>query len=385
MGKRKILILIDYYLPGFNGGGPLRSIKNLVDQLGNEFDFKIITSDRDLGSESPYKDIKADSWLTINGIQTYYISPLKYTINNFSKLISETEHDVLYLNSFFQPRFSILIIFARWVGKIPKKPLIIAPRGELLPGCLTIKPFKKKVYLFVSKMLGFYKDLNWQASSDYEVESFKEIMGEIVERYKVVSNLPPVPAVIDYTNPRVAQTPLKVCFISRLTPEKNLEYALQVLKDVKVPLIFDIYGPKQDEDYWHLCESLMNEQKDPVIVKYCGELEHQFINDTFKKYDLFFFPSKGENFGHVIIEAMLMGTPVLLSDTTPWRYLESKGVGWDLPLKEPQSFVAAINKAYSLTSQEYADFRTKVRNYAVEVSLDQKVINASRELFLSAK
>ena len=43
--KPKILILTDWYLPGTNAGGPVRSIANMIAHLKNEFLFKIITRD----------------------------------------------------------------------------------------------------------------------------------------------------------------------------------------------------------------------------------------------------------------------------------------------------------------------------------------------------
>jgi hypothetical protein len=45
--KPTILILNEYYLPGYKAGGPIRSISNLVSWLGDDFNFKIITTDRD--------------------------------------------------------------------------------------------------------------------------------------------------------------------------------------------------------------------------------------------------------------------------------------------------------------------------------------------------
>ena len=51
--------------------------------------------------------------------------------------------------------------------------------------------------------------------------------------------------------------------------------------------------------------------------------------------DLFFLPTRGENFGHVIAEALSVGTPVLISDQTPWRKLAAVGLGHDLPLAVP--------------------------------------------------
>ena len=46
-GRRDILIIMGRYLPGYKDGGPVRSIKNLTDFLGKEYNFKILTCDRD--------------------------------------------------------------------------------------------------------------------------------------------------------------------------------------------------------------------------------------------------------------------------------------------------------------------------------------------------
>lgn len=36
----KILTLADYYLPGYKAGGPIRTLANMVDMLGDEFKFR---------------------------------------------------------------------------------------------------------------------------------------------------------------------------------------------------------------------------------------------------------------------------------------------------------------------------------------------------------
>ena len=56
MSKVKILIFVGYYLPGYKGGGALRTIVNLVQHLGEEFDFWIVTRDRDLGDMHSPRD-----------------------------------------------------------------------------------------------------------------------------------------------------------------------------------------------------------------------------------------------------------------------------------------------------------------------------------------
>jgi len=52
-GRKDILIIMGRYLPGYKDGGPVRSIKNLTDFLGREYNFKILTCDRDHGDTEP--------------------------------------------------------------------------------------------------------------------------------------------------------------------------------------------------------------------------------------------------------------------------------------------------------------------------------------------
>ena len=60
-------------------------------------------------------------------------------------------------------------------------------------------------------------------------------------------------------------------------------------------------------------------------------------------HDLLILPTQGENHGYVIQEALLSGCPVLISDRTPWRGLAALGVGADLPLEQPERFVAWLD------------------------------------------
>ena len=53
MKKKKILIFIDWFLPGYKAGGPIQSISNFVNHFGTVFDISIITSNKDLGLLSP--------------------------------------------------------------------------------------------------------------------------------------------------------------------------------------------------------------------------------------------------------------------------------------------------------------------------------------------
>ena len=70
-------------------------------------------------------------------------------------------------------------------------------------------------------------------------------------------------------------------------------------------------------------------------------MQNDEVLSALSGHDLFFLPTLGENYGHVIHEALLSGSQVLLSDQTPWRGLTEAGLGWDLPLEGKGAFAAA--------------------------------------------
>ena len=58
-----VLALVGYYPPAFLAGGPTRSIPGIVRLLAGEFDLRVITRDRDLGSTDRLPGITPDRWI----------------------------------------------------------------------------------------------------------------------------------------------------------------------------------------------------------------------------------------------------------------------------------------------------------------------------------
>jgi glycosyltransferase involved in cell wall biosynthesis len=391
MSTTKLIILtfIGYYLPGYKFGGPLRSISNMVDQLGDEFKFLIITSDHDLGDNEPYSDINPNQWNAIGSAEVYYISPQSCTVKGLAKLITDTPHDILYTNSFFDPIFTIRLMLARKMGWLPIKPVIIAPRGEFEEGSVRLKYLKKFAYIQVARMLGLYKKVTWHASSEYEMLDIIKNMKVNRDAIKIALNLP-TKIITDIATDVSVQSvsdsvELKLVFLSRITREKNLDYALRVLKKVNAIVNFDIYGPAEDDGYWKECQKLIDQLPANVMVNYLGSVRPEQVSLVLSRYDLLFFPTSGENYGHVIVESLTAGTPVLISDKTPWCNLQAKGLGWDKDLRKMDSFVEIIEK-YSLVP---VDIRSKTKNLVkskiMEILLDSTTLEANRQLFKGKK
>lgn len=379
--KPVILTFAAFYLPGYKAGGPIRTIANLVDALGDEFDFRIVTSDRDATDTKPYPNVATQAgWTSVGKATVLYLSPADRSLKKIARILNETPHDVLYLNSFFDPDFTLKPLIARRLGLAPRKPTVLAPRGEFSPNALELKAWKKKPFLLAAHVAGLYRDLTWQASSEHEKANIRRSRGNAAANIRIAPNLP---AMIEGGEhcPRAEGEPLRICFLSRISPMKNLEFALRTLQQVRSPVLFDIYGPIGDEDYWSRCRALASELPKHIAVSYHGNVEHAGVPATLARYDLFFLPSKGENYGHVIFEALSAGTPVLISDKTPWCGLFESGIGRDLPLDSEVDFAKAIDTQAFEDADMSGVRRRKAKNFARARREDSTVLTENRRLF----
>ncbi|MDI3478492.1 MAG: hypothetical protein PWQ59_2017, partial [Thermoanaerobacterium sp.] len=160
--KKRILVFAEYYLPGIKGGGPITTIKNMVDALSDFFEFRIVTLDRDLGDKEPYKGIKK-GWNEVGDASVLYLGPKETKISGFIKILKEEEYDAIYFNSFFSVKFTLKPLIAYKRLKL-KKQMIIAPRGEFSKGALQLKSHIKKLYLMIAKRLFPLNKVIFQAS-----------------------------------------------------------------------------------------------------------------------------------------------------------------------------------------------------------------------------
>lgn len=380
MNKLRILVFNQYYLPGYKSGGPIRTIENLVNHLSDQFDFFIFTSDRDALDKKSYHGISVDAWSSVGDAQVYYASPKMRSVKGIMKILNETHFDILYLNSFFNPIFTIVPLLVILFRLAFTKKIIIAPRGEFSKGALLLKKYKKSLFIYFSKIIELYSNVKWQASSNYEKEDIMSVFPESCVH--VASDLPCV------FNKKFSvsrdKKNFKVLFLSRISPMKNLDYALRVVQKVKSDIIFYIYGPVRDLKYWDYCQSILQELPDNIKVYYCNSVDHDQVASIMAQHDLFFLPTLGENFGHVIAEALSVGTPVLIADTTPWRNLESDRLGWDLSLSDPELFAEKIDFCAKYSLDERQRWRDHIQEAAKDRLLNPEILEANRQLFLQA-
>ena len=377
-----ILTFIDYYLPGYKGGGPIRTLVNFVEQLGEEIKLKIVTSDRDLGDETPYHGVSANVWGRVGKADVRYVSPDKFSFFFVRQLMRDTTFDVIYLNSFFSYRGAIKPLLLRRLAMVRNVPVILAPRGEFSPGALALKALKKRVFMRLSKMVGLYGGIIWQASSEVEARDIRRCFGDELTIF-VAPDIAPVvaPSSLPRRETIKLRGKLDIVFLSRISRKKNLDGALRLLGNLEGDIRFNIYGPLEDSGYWAECEQIISELPQNVAVQYCGTVAHDNVLSVMGAHDLFLFPTLGENFGHVILEAFLAGCPVVLSDQTPWRGLADKRVGWDIPLSGPADFHSVLQRCVMMDEEEYKMWSDSARAFGLSQTQDGSVVARNRALF----
>lgn len=352
---KKILISTESYFPGIKGGGPVQSIGNLIKLTKQDVDYTIITANHDFGEEKKYDGIVSDDFNLFEGTEVFYSSDTLKNKNVWN-LIQSDRYDIFYLNDLFSSDTRIFL--KNYLKSQSTKPLIIMPRGQLNQGAISIKAYKKIPYLTLFQFIMKNKNVYYVGTSDEEVAAINKYLPG--SRVFQVSNIPSIEKKVTYSSQESPD--LRLVFISRITTKKNLDYALKVLKDVQVPVTFDIYGIIEDEAYWEMCQSIIEKMPNHIQVAYKGICDSKDVVATLSHYDLFFFPSKSENYGHVISEALQASIPVLIGDTTPWQQLETKGWGWEYPLESPEKFVATIEDY----SQRSLSERNKIKEYIFE-------------------
>ena len=380
----QVLTFVSYYLPGYKAGGPLRSISNLVEALKEDLTFSIVTRDRDLGDSAPYTDILADAWLDTPHGRVNYRSPAAQRLRPLARLMRETPHDVLYLNSIFDIRFAAQPLLARRLGLAPSTPVVIAPRGELAAGALALKGKRKAAYLKVASSLGLFDHVLWMASSPREAQDIERSLGVASEHIAIASDLGGVGGSdAPLSSSSLKRDSLQLVFLARISPMKNLDYALELLREVDVPVAFDVFGPCSDAAYLDLCRSLSTTMPDHVKVRFLGEVRPEEVGQTLASYDLMLLPSRGENFGHVILESLQAGTPVLISDRTPWSSTPDEAC-LAIPLERPEEFRQVIRQRAMIRSSDRARLRKAARLHGTRFGSDPGHLAANRDLFLRA-
>jgi glycosyltransferase involved in cell wall biosynthesis len=358
----------------------------MVSQLPQSLEFLIVTGDRDHTAEHAYPGVRPNEWTDVGKAKVLYLPKRDLSVASLARLVHATKPNVIYINSLFS-RVSIRLLVARRLGGLGTVPVVLAPRGEFSPGALRIRTGRKSVFLALAGRLGFFHDLVWQASTEQERADIMQALGDR-QSIRVSRNIAIAQDIFHHQDAQGISTGMckrggaaRFVFLSRVSPMKNLRVAIELVGRLSGEVSLDIFGPVDDPKYWAECKAATSAVRPNVKVSWRGSVKPAEVVSVIAGYDFFILPTLGENFGHVILEAMSAGCPVLLSNRTPWKRLEEDGGGWILPLEEPARWMEVLQRCVEMNDQEHQEMRQRAISAAPGYAERDSAIRQNVALF----
>lgn len=137
-------------------------------------------------------------------------------------------------------------------------------------------------------------------------------------------------------------------FLARVHPRKNVLELITAARDVLAnnsdwKLV--IAGPCEDDAYLRRCKAAAGPFLDAGRIVFVGMLRGEAKAEMLAVADLFILPTKFENFGISIGEALAVGLPVITTTTTPWQQIADTEAGWIIPPNDIQALTGAWSTA----------------------------------------
>ena len=362
--SKKIFITIPWFVPAFRAGGPVQSVANLVKEYREGVEYLIFCGDTDLNG-AELENIQTNEWVPFNEqTKVWYASPEKRS-DLLVKLVEKEKPDILFIIGVFSWHFNIVpMMFC----KGPRK--ILSTRGMLLPGALSQKKWKKKVYLHLFKMLDFQYKVDFHATDAAEAGYVSSFFDETAKVF-VAANFPTKVGLLPMPFKEAGK--LKMVSVALLSPMKNILLVLEALGKVTDEVEYDIYGPVKDEEYWDQCKQKIRSLPSNIQVRYHNEIEPRLVKGVLEKAHVFILPSKSENFGHSMYEALSGGRPLITSYNTPWNGLLESNAGLNVSVHDTSGLEDAIHFFAQMNEEEMQKWSKGAAAYA-ESKVDEEEI-----------
>jgi glycosyltransferase involved in cell wall biosynthesis len=344
MSKKRVLVVYRSYFPSLSHLGPATAIRNLINNMSSDYDFHILTLNYEFSTDAPLfaEDVHRE---TIGSTVVEYIPRglpglrilLRRLRNNF---------DVVDIQCAFDPLLSIPALALCWLGFANRSRIFHTPHGIFMDVIMSAGPLKKKLFCRFADLIGLYRRVVHLAGSPSEENDIRRNHRR-PQNVRVVSQFVESAATRRVKRQKQPRE-LRIAFVGRVTVQKNLVFAIDVLRQLSAPSTLDIFGELGNDQYGQQCVEMVEAGVGRCRVTFKGNLEKQDLFEQLSLYDVLLHPTLGENFGHAIVEAMALGVPVLISDKSPWTDVAESNAGWSLPLSQPAAFVEKLQTIYEM-------------------------------------
>jgi glycosyltransferase involved in cell wall biosynthesis len=230
---------------------------------------------------------------------------------------------------------------------------IVSPRGMLSPWALRHKGLRKKAAWLLFGRSGFLSASALHATSQQEADEFRALGAR--QPIALIPNGVDLQD-IDFAPPAKTKTML---FLSRLHPKKGVAELVAAWRAVR-PAGWRLVLAGPDEA--RMLDSLRLVPAD--AISYVGEVDGDEKWRLLQSAAVTVLPSYSENFGVVVAESLMAGTPVIATHGTPWRSLEEYNCGWWIPMTA-DAISTTIRTATSTDLEMLAAMGRRGREHAI--------------------
>ena len=359
--KKVLLILTDWYYPGYKAGGPVQSVYNLAVFLSRWMEVKIVTRITDLNSQVPYEGIEPNQWIEIGeNHSVMYLDTIGIKRGTIKSLIKENKYNYILINGLFSFHFSIMPAFYTMFFGVSKT--FLAVRGMLHRSALGVKPVKKYVFLAFARGFGLFKRVTMLASSREELKEIELSLGKV--KIKLAPNIPMSVKRLKESKVDIGDD-FKILFLGRISKEKNPIALLKAMQtfEGKCKLVFA--GAPGSNDYMLNFSAEAANLPPNVEFEYISDLPHSDVPKLLESSDIMALPSLGENFGHAIFESFVHSVPVVIGNNTQWTQVEELKAGKIVDPNNSDEIKSAIQVFASMNAEEMKIWRAGANKMAV--------------------
>lgn len=206
------------------------------------------------------------------------------------------------------------------------RPLIVTPRGMLAPEALAFSARKKRLFWCVLQRPAYAHAAVWHATSEVEAEEIRAF--GVRAPIAIIPNGIDISDIPESSLPRQAAT-RTILYLGRLHPIKDLPDLIAAwtrLAPERPDWYLHIFGPDEGRQRAEL--EAMAVQLGTQRIVFGGPVYGDEKVNLFHKADLFVLPTRHENFGISVAEALAAGVPAIVSHGAPWSGLERERCGW---------------------------------------------------------
>jgi len=301
-------------------------------------------------------EVKPGLHYDVDGVNVYYFNRWTKGHSNFSPQLLRSvflncrKYDVIHIQSWWNLVAVLSTIVCILKGKTP----VISTRGSLTNFTFQYRRnlLKRFTHFVIGKKLLEYSIIHVTSLQEKkETEQFVR-----PRKIFVIDNLISFPT---EPSPHLTKREyLKLVFVGRIDPAKNLEFLIHALDTkVTIPFSLNIIG-EGDEQY---VGELKGKNKNQSHIQWLGNIDGVEKFSMMADADLLLLPSRTENFGNVVFEALSQGTPVMISENVGAKdFVRDHSLGWVIDFNainalwsKPEALLEIRKKAPGIIARQF--------------------------------